>query len=69
MHIFYRPFYTSEATQFLEQLKRDRPQLDAAQREGRELLWDQPVDREALRAYREAQVAQQPYVYQTSGHK
>jgi hypothetical protein len=69
MNIFYRPFYTSEATQFLDQLKRERPQLDALQREGRELLWDLPVDREAWRAYREAQVAQQPYVYQNSGHE
>jgi hypothetical protein len=69
MNIFYRPFYTSEATQFIEQLKQERPQLEAAQREGRELLWDKPVDREAWRAYRAAQVAQQPYVYQNSGHE
>jgi hypothetical protein len=69
MNIFYRPFYVSEATQFIEQLKQERPQLEAAQREGRELLWDKPVDREAWRAYREAQVEQQPYVYQNSGHK
>jgi hypothetical protein len=36
-------------------------------REGRQLLWDKPVDRDAQSEYRDAQVAQQPYVYQT-GH-
>ena len=60
---------TPAATQFINQLKQDRPHLEASQREGRELLWDQPVDREAWRAYRAGQVAQQPYVYQNSGHE
>jgi hypothetical protein len=69
MNIFYRPFYTSEATQFINQLKQERPELEASQRQGRELLWDQPVDREAWRAFRAGQVAQQPYVYQNSGHE
>ena len=32
MNIFYRPFYTSEATQFINQLKQDRPHLEASQR-------------------------------------
>jgi hypothetical protein len=29
------------------------------------LLWDKPVDRDAWREYRAAQVTQKPYVYQT----
>jgi hypothetical protein len=65
MNIFYRPKYQSETTQFIEQLKAKDPTLEAKQREGRELLWDKNVDRSAQSAYREAQVEQKPYVYQT----
>lgn len=67
MNIFYRPFYTSEATQFIEQLKQERPQLEASQREGRELLWDKPVDREAWRAYRAARWRSSPTFIRTLG--
>jgi hypothetical protein len=31
------------------------------------LLWDKAVDREAAAQFREAKVAQQPYVYQSAG--
>lgn len=65
MHLFRRPNYESEATQFILQLKAQRPELDAQQREGRSLLWDKPVDREAQKGFKAARVAQQPYVYQT----
>lgn len=65
MNIFYRPKYFSAATQFLSQLKAKDPELEAKQREGRELLWDLPVDRRAWSEFRQAQVAQKPYVYQT----
>ena len=34
--------YKSQATQFLEQLKAQKPHLEQAQREGRALLWDKP---------------------------
>ena len=44
MSIFARPHYTSEATNFIEQLKKDKPQLDAQQQQGRSLLWDKEVD-------------------------
>ena len=67
MNIFYRPKYESEATQFLTALKAKKPEVEAGQRLGRSLLWDKEVDREAWRGYREAEVAQKPYVYQTSG--
>ena len=66
MNIFYRPKYQSEATQFINQLKVTDPSLDAKQRQGRELLWDKAVDRSAWSDYRQAQVAQKPYVYQTN---
>jgi len=65
MNIFYRPLYKSDVTEFIEQLVAKDPGIEARQREGRELLWDKPVDREAWEEYRAAQVAQKPYVYQT----
>ena len=66
MNIFRRPDYKSDATAFLEQLKKDHPQMEAGQRKGRGLLWDQEIDRDAGVAFRDAKVAQKPYVYQTS---
>jgi len=65
MSIFRRPDYQSEVTQFIDQLKAQEPELEARQRAGRALLWDKNVDRSAWSEYREAQVPQQPYVYQT----
>ena len=65
MNIFARPHYTSDATQFIDQLKASRPELEQGQREGRALLWDQQIDREQQAQARAAQVPQQPYVYQT----
>ncbi len=38
LSIFRRPDYTSEATQLIEQLKADKPTLEAEQRAGRALL-------------------------------
>jgi len=66
MNIFYRPMYRSEATEFLDQLKRKDAALPAKQSAGRALLWNKIVDRLAWRGFRAAQVPQQPYVYQTS---
>ena len=67
MSIFRRPDYRSEVTQFIDQLKTAKPVLESEQRAGRALLWDKAVDRSAWSEYREAQVAQKPYVYQTDG--
>ncbi|WP_295960828.1 DUF3460 family protein [Rhodoferax sp.] len=66
MSIFRRPDYTSETTQFIEQLKEKKPTLEAEQLAGRALLWEQKVDRSAQEEYREGRVAQNPYVYQTN---
>lgn len=66
MNIFRRPDYKSEATQFIDQLKATKPGLEAGQLQGRALLWDKEVDRSAVQAWREARVAQKPYVYQTN---
>jgi hypothetical protein len=64
MPFFWKP-YQSDVTQFLEQLKAQRPSLEDEQKRGRALLWDKPVDRDAQADYRSARVPQQPYVYQT----
>lgn len=64
MPLFWKP-YKSDVTQFIESLKARDPQLEAKQREGRGLLWDKPIDREAQAEYRDARVPQQAYVYQT----
>jgi len=47
MGLFRRPNYESDATQFILQLKAQKPELAAQQRQGRALLWDQQVDRQA----------------------
>jgi hypothetical protein len=65
MSIFRRPDYKSEATQFIDQLKAQQPDLEARQRAGRALLWDKAVDRNVWTEFRQGQVAQKPYVYQT----
>jgi hypothetical protein len=64
MSLFRRPHYTSDVTQFIDQLKQQQPDLESRQRAGRALLWDKAVDRAAWQEYREGQVDQQPYVYQ-----
>ena len=66
MSIFRRPDYQSEATQFIDQLKAQKPELDAQQSAGRALLWDKQVDRKIWGDYRDAQGAQKPYPYQTN---
>ena len=65
MALFRRPDYESDMTQFLNQLKKQNAELSAQQRQGRALLWDKQVDREAQAEFKAARVAQKPYVYQT----
>ena len=66
MYIFYRPMYQSEASTFINGLKAKDPQLADRQLEGRALLWDRKIDRDAASEYRAAKVTQKPYVYQTA---
>ncbi len=65
MSIFRRPDYTSDTTRFIEQLKAQRPELEADQRQGRALLWDKQLSRDEQQAFKSARGAQKPYVYQT----
>lgn len=64
MPLFWKA-YTSDVTSFIDKMKVDRPTLEAEQRQGRNLLWDKAIDRDAQAEYQDAKVAQQPYVYQT----
>ena len=66
MPLFWKP-YKSDVTQFIEQLKAQRPTLEAEQRAGRALLWDREQDRSAQADFADARVPQKPYVYQTDG--
>ncbi|MEO8299477.1 MAG: DUF3460 family protein [Burkholderiales bacterium] len=66
MPLFWKA-YKSDVTQFIDSLKQRDPQLEARQRQGRNLLWDRPIDRQAEAEFNEARVAQQPYVYQNKG--
>jgi hypothetical protein len=64
MPLFWKP-YKSEITQFLDEMKKQRPTLEAEQRAGRGLLWDKPIDWEWQAETENGKVPQQPYVYQT----
>lgn len=58
--------YQSEFTKFLNEMKREDPQLEQKQRAGRAIFWDkQPIDLDARKRAEESRVKQQPYVYQT----
>jgi hypothetical protein len=56
--------YESEASQFINQLKKQNPQLEQSQRAGRALLWDkEPIDLDQKSRADESRVDQQAYVY------
>jgi len=65
MSFFRRPDYQSDVTQFINQMKEQKPTVEAGQRYGRSLLWDKNVDRDLQSEFRAARVPQKPYVYQT----
>jgi hypothetical protein len=56
--------YQSDITQFLNQLKQQKPTLEDEQRRGRALLWDkQPIDLDERASNQAARVKQTSYVY------
>jgi hypothetical protein len=56
--------YQSDITQFINQLKTQKPSLEDEQRRGRALLWDkQPVDLEERAKQKTSRVEQTSYVY------
>ena len=56
--------YESEFTQFLKSYKKAHPDVEKRQREGRARLWDKTQDPELIDSFKQAHVAQRPYVYQ-----
>lgn len=63
LRIFRRPDYQSDVTQFLENLKEERPELEAQQRAGRALWWDKHIDRDQTEQWKQARVPAKPYAY------
>jgi Protein of unknown function (DUF3460) len=55
--------YESEITQFLNQLKNQKPHLESEQKKGRLLLWDKIIDRNLWQGFNQSRVPQKPYVY------
>ena len=64
MPLFWKR-YTSDVTEFIDELKAKKPTLEEEQRAGRALLWDKRLDRDEQAEFGDANVPQQPYVYQT----
>jgi len=63
LRIFRRPDYRSDVTQFIDELKAQRPDIEAQQRAGRALWWDKHLDRDAIGEWNQARVPQKAYVY------
>lgn len=63
MPLFWKP-YKSDITSLIEDLKAANPALEEEQRAGRALLWDKRASSDAGNDFKDARVAQQPYVYQ-----
>ncbi|MDR3065588.1 MULTISPECIES: DUF3460 family protein [Comamonas] len=66
MSFFRRPDYRSDTTNFINELKQQKPELDKQQQAGRALLWDKDVNYEVWEDLRAGRVEQKPYVYQTN---
>ncbi|HBI83842.1 DUF3460 family protein [Orrella sp. NBD-18] len=58
--------YISEITQFLQDYKKNHPDVEKRQREGRARLWDKAQDAELADGFKQARVRQNPYVYQNN---
>ena len=55
--------YKSDATQFLDQLMAEHPEMDAQRLENRNLLWDVALDPKVQAGFAAAEVAKKPYTY------
>jgi len=62
-NFFNRPHYTSDLTDFIEQMREKDPKLYEKQRYGRDLLWDRYIDPELHAQFRAGKVPQKDYVY------
>lgn len=60
--------YVSEVTEFLRELIKQNPQIEADQKKGRAIFWDQePASLARSSELKESTVAQQGYVYHIKG--
>jgi hypothetical protein len=60
--------YVSEVTQFLTEFIKEHPDVEADQKKGRAIWWDQePASLERRARIEESTVPQQGYVYQIKG--
>ena len=66
MSFFRRPDYRSDTTNFINDLKKQKPELEQQQLAGRALLWDKDISAEVWDDLRAGRVEQNPYVYQTN---
>jgi hypothetical protein len=57
--------YQSDATHFITDMKRARPELDSQQRSGRALLWDKNVNLAEQADTQAARVKNKAYTYGT----
>jgi Protein of unknown function (DUF3460) len=58
--------YKSEITQFLEQLKKNKPDIESGQLAGRALLWDkEPISPERSAEVIKMEIIQKAYPYST----
>lgn len=55
--------FRSELTQFINNYKKEIPDTEAGQRDGRFLLWDKDLNAEQQEGFRKAYIPQDPYVY------
>lgn len=56
--------YVSEITEFIRDLKSQKPEIEADQKKGRAIWWDkEAVTPDEVAQLRASRVAQKPYVY------
>ena len=56
--------YQSDATQFLNKLMEDHPELQTERLTNRGLLWDVNLNADEQKGSEEAKIAKKPYTYQ-----
>ena len=64
MKLFHPTHYRSDITLFLQEMQKKDPTLFNRQFEGRERLWDKPLNEEAWSGFRKSQIPFQtiPYI-------
>lgn len=56
--------YKSDATQFLDKLMADHPELEQQRLANRKLLWDVELNPEEQAGFEASKVAKKPYTYE-----